>query len=569
VTRLTLQITISLYLIPTKYFSSMNFKTYDFVSSNCDGNGKGTHFFITARLLVAISLAFLPVCKCEPSNASPSATIPFPSIPTHHGINASLHLKGGGGGAVATKGPWKKRLSYRVSGYRRNAASTNAHTEVDEAGVRSNLSYPSVYTSYSIKPNANELNTLESVPKTSELSSSINPINPVQTQPLSQRTKASSQSEGLSPTAVVCMSLLALQFGIQPILVRKYTPQTIVRSSVVLVQELVKFGIAGAIYFSGTGRTKNAREKDFYGWSIRSSIAVAGLPAFLYTIQNVASLMAYQNLEALTFNVLNQTKILSAALSCYFVMGKQQSRMQILSLFLLVVSTLVIEKIIHPSAFVSLLATRGGSERSGVLGLQNAFRGFTGIVSSFGDSHSMAGRRFTHGIIPILVASLISGLAGALTQLNLQGGSSNGPIWGRNKATVKSESSSTSRPPRNAYLFSMEMNVASVILLLSSLLFSSDGRHMLKSGSFFSEWTPQTFIPVITNAIGGILVGLVTKHAGSVRKGFSLIFGLLLSGMFQANGGGIRSEQVLGGILAGLSLWMHTVHPHVPKKKIE
>jgi hypothetical protein len=59
------------------------------------------------------------------------------------------------------------------------------------------------------------------------------------------------------------MSLLALQFGIQPILVRKFTPQTIVRSSVVLVQELVKFGIAGAIYFSGT--KKETREQDFEG----------------------------------------------------------------------------------------------------------------------------------------------------------------------------------------------------------------------------------------------------------------------------------------------------------------
>jgi hypothetical protein len=59
------------------------------------------------------------------------------------------------------------------------------------------------------------------------------------------------------------MSLLAIQFGIQPILVRKFTPQTIVRSSVVLVQELVKFGIAGAIYLSGT--KKEIRERDFDG----------------------------------------------------------------------------------------------------------------------------------------------------------------------------------------------------------------------------------------------------------------------------------------------------------------
>jgi hypothetical protein len=59
------------------------------------------------------------------------------------------------------------------------------------------------------------------------------------------------------------MSLLALQFGIQPILVRKFTPQTIVRSSVVLVQEVVKFVIAGAIYYSGT--KKETRERDFEG----------------------------------------------------------------------------------------------------------------------------------------------------------------------------------------------------------------------------------------------------------------------------------------------------------------
>ena len=108
----------------------------------------------------------------------------------------------------------------------------------------------------------------------------------------------------------------------------------------------------------------------------------------------------------------------------------------------------------------------------------------------------------------------------------------------------------------------MEMNIASVILLLASLVMSSDGRDILRSRTFFSNWTPETFIPVITNSIGGILVGLVTKHAGSVRKGFALIFGLLLSGIFQAGGAGIRTHQIVGGLLAASSLWMHTVHPY-------
>ena len=297
------------------------------------------------------------------------------------------------------------------------------------------------------------------------------------------------------------MSLLALQFGIQPILVRKYTPQTIVRSSVVLVQELVKFGIAGAIYFSVT--KKETREKDFEGWSVKTWIALAGLPAFLYTIQNLAALMAYQNLEALTFNVLNQTKILSAALSCYFVMGKRQSQIQVASLCVLIISTLVIEQILHPGAVMSLMS---GS----------ALKGMSGVFSSMAG----AGRRVTHGVVPILVASLISGMAGALTQKNLQGGTFGGrgvSIWGKKKSRkspTKASRSPTTRPPRNAYLFSMEMNIASVILLLASLGMSSNGRNILQSRAFFDNWTLETWIPVITNSIGGILVGLVTKHAG-------------------------------------------------------
>ncbi len=260
--------------------------------------------------------------------------------------------------------------------------------------------------------------------------------------------------------------------------------------------------------------------------------------------------MAYQNLETLTFNVLNQTKILSAALSCYIVMGKRQSKMQVIALCILMASTLVIEQVLKPSVIISLLSMRGGAM---ALGLQNTFEEMTGAFSSL-----RATRRVTHGVVPLLVASVISGMAGALTQKNLQGSQRVTSILGKKKTSGKSLPAS--RPPRNAYLFSMEMNVASVILLLASLILSSDGRRIIRSPrTFFSSWTPETFIPVVTNSIGGILVGLVTKHAGSVRKSFALIFGLLLSGIFQAGGAGIQSHQVVGGFLAAASLWMHTM----------
>jgi Na+/proline symporter len=68
----------------------------------------------------------------------------------------------------------------------------------------------------------------------------------------------------------------------------------------------------------------------------------------------------------------------------------------------------------------------------------------------------------------------------------------------------------------------------------------------------------------LTNAAGGIVVGLVTKYAGSVRKGFALIFGIFISGVFQKQ---VSKEQWIGGLLAGVSLWMHAVHPPVVEQK--
>ena len=40
------------------------------------------------------------------------------------------------------------------------------------------------------------------------------------------------------------MFLLALQFGFQPTLTRKFTPQGICRSTVILMQEITKFVLA-------------------------------------------------------------------------------------------------------------------------------------------------------------------------------------------------------------------------------------------------------------------------------------------------------------------------------------
>lgn len=357
---------------------------------------------------------------------------------------------------------------------------------------------------------------------------------PPQAQVVPVVTASSSQSNYITPDnnnnnnsriSVVYMGLLALQFGIQPMLVRNFTPRGICKSSVVLTQEIFKFGLASIAYLSTTN--EESRTLDRAHLTLKSWLTMAGLPACLYTIQNLMSLMAYQNLEALTFNILNQTKILSAALCCYFIMGKKQSIIQSLSLVLLLLSALVIEQVVTVSSLLS------GS-------VVDSVKGVWGVLGS-GGSEAFS-TRFTYGVVPVLVASFLSGLNGALTQRNLQG------------------SIAQKRRPKNSYMFSMELCAASSAVLLLSLLVSRDGK-MIASNGFFHNWqSPKVLIPIVTNSLGGILVGLVTKHAGSVRKGFALIFGIFVSGLLQSEG--VSTTQWLGGVMAAISLWMHATNPH-------
>jgi len=263
------------------------------------------------------------------------------------------------------------------------------------------------------------------------------------------------------------------------------------------------------------------------GWSIQSWLRLALLPATIYLIQNLCSLLAYQNLDAITYNVLNQTKTLSAALCCFLLLGKRQSKLQIVALVILLVAALVME---------------------GILPLNlEYYMNYLSNATAAADSNettkfSLSSRHVSHGVLPIMLASFLSGLAGAITQKSLQSGGG-----------------------RNALMFTMELCVASILILLVSFATSDDGKKIQERG-FFDQWTFLTLVPILTNSAGGILVGLVIKYAGTIRKGFALIFGILISGIVQSlidENKTLSKQDIAGGVLAALSLWMHASFPYV------
>jgi len=321
----------------------------------------------------------------------------------------------------------------------------------------------------------------------------------------------------LSRKAIMCMCLLALQFGIQPIVTQRFTSTKIIKSTVIFTQEAVKLAISVAgICFGKTSWSNVAAE-----WTFQSWLRLAFLPALLYLVQNMCSLIAYENLDGITYNVLNQTKTLSAAVCCYLIMKRKQSPAQMVALLLLLVSALVMEGVLTARMFFPSYWRSNGGDMD--------------------DYSNLSSRHFSHGVIPIILASLLSGLAGAITQKSLQVGN------------------------RNTLFFTVELCAASIIILLGTFFTSEDGAQIRERG-FFDEWDLSTLVPIMTNSIGGILVGSVIKYAGTVRKGFALIFGIFISGIVQSvleKDKSLSTEDVVGALLVALSLWMHVTNPYV------
>lgn len=328
------------------------------------------------------------------------------------------------------------------------------------------------------------------------------------------------------------MVLLALQFAVQPVLTKKFAPKTIIRSTYVLAQDCARLSIT-AVLLTATHSWNTACQN----WTWQAAVATAGFPALLYLIQSYCSLTAYQNLAPITYNVLNQTKTLSAAVCCFLLFGQRQSLQQGIALGILLLAALVMESIVK----VPFLA---GSDVMSSTQQQPVEKS---NAESVAEKAAAKSTYLLSGVLPILVASMISGLAGAWTQRSLR-------------------ASATSN---NSLLFTLQLSVFSILLMGTTLLVPglSPDRERARKEGWSVGWSVGTWIPIAVNATGGVLVGLVTKFSGVVPKGFALIVGMFLSGVLQNRFSekNVSAQQWVGGLLAAVSIWMHSAYPYVAK----
>ena len=316
----------------------------------------------------------------------------------------------------------------------------------------------------------------------------------------------------LTMRGTIFLVLLALQFGLQPVFTKENVSPNADKVALVLLCEILKT-IVAFLALLGEGDVRAVLST----WSLKDAIMGGAVPAGVYAVQNVFIQIGYQHSSGLMFNLLNQTKIIFTAVAVYLVVGKRQSPMQMVSLLM----TLV----------VGVVLSLPPSDDTGADDETTEFN-------------------LWYGVLPTIIAAFLSGVASAWSQ------------------KVMSSGGATSKG-RSASLFSMELSFFSSIFLFCKM-FSATGNigGVMSRIQILSDANPTLWIHLVTNAVGGLFVGQVIKYAGGVRKSFSIIAGIIITGVAEwfVYSTPLSPRMIVCLPLAVVAMYVYTMYPYVKSK---
>ncbi len=243
------------------------------------------------------------------------------------------------------------------------------------------------------------------------------------------------------------------------------------------------------------------------------------IPAMLYTLQNSLRYVAISNLDAATFQVTNQLKILSTALFSVLLLNRKLDGRKWLSLLLLTVGVAIIYL---PSATgqspvlsikdlrrsLSFSRTRSTIDPADAVSGQLLKRSasYEGIDEDFAAANPELYRSFGFSILAI--ACFISGLSSVYFEKILKESRNDfgTSVWIRN----------------------VQLSVWSLFPALFIGVVFNDGEHIAKDG-FFAGYNWAVWAAILLQATGGILVAFVVKFADNIAKNFASSISILLS----------------------------------------
>lgn len=213
------------------------------------------------------------------------------------------------------------------------------------------------------------------------------------------------------------------------------------------------------------------------------------LPAALYTLQNSLVYVAISNLDAVTFQVTYQLKILTTVLFSILLLGTSISSRQWAALVLLTFGVALVQ-------VAGPLGNEGWRDRltsliQGDLLLQALEAPASGAVK---------------GLLAVLSAAVISGLTCVYFEKLVKDSLATVSLWTRN----------------------VQLSFFSLFPALFIGVLWQDGAAIARDG-FFAGYKPIVWLTITLQAIGGLVVAVCIAYAGNVAKNFAASLSIVVS----------------------------------------
>ncbi|XP_012935517.1 UDP-N-acetylglucosamine transporter [Aplysia californica] len=207
------------------------------------------------------------------------------------------------------------------------------------------------------------------------------------------------------------------------------------------------------------------------------------LPALLYTVQNNLQFVAVTYIDAATFQVTYQLKILTTALFSVLVLRKRLDGIHWSALVLLTFGVVMVQ---FPQAND---CASGSTAQTCQTDGNTGDRVHAAIV----------------GVVSVLIMCVSSGFAGVYTEKILKAANSSQTMWTRN----------------------LQLALSSC-LIGSFVVYIQDGSAVTSHG-FFYQYDKLTWCIVLQLAALGLLISLVMKHADNLIKGFASSIAIIVT----------------------------------------
>lgn len=221
------------------------------------------------------------------------------------------------------------------------------------------------------------------------------------------------------------------------------------------------------------------------------------IPACLYTLQNTLQYIAVSNLDAATFQVTYQLKILTTALFSVLMLHRTLSAKRWASLFLLTLGVAIVQL---PAATKSISQGTHHLPSSRITKHPRRSATYQGIDEDLFEPEMSR----TVGLIAVAVACTLSGLAGIYFEKVLKGSSTT--LWVRN----------------------IQLSFYSLFPAFFIGVLARDGKAILEHG-FFHGYNNVVWASIGCQAFGGIVVALCVNYADNIAKNFATSISILLS----------------------------------------